>query len=160
MGKLSSDILEQQFGQTALRIHAQNEQERITTTSQADTGAVLEIAWVRFKTIDAYPSVHASVLSGISMGKAFQVQGVAFRRKTHIQARVAIPKSIERTFRNKEKATLVEVSIYIGAERIHYADITELYAPDVDWPPSKTSNNRTREHLKLLVTRLDSLKLP
>lgn len=145
---LSSDILERQFGPTELEVLYQRDLRRIIRTKVAASGQVLELSQVSFKPegVSAFADVHRQVMDGMSMGKAFAGQGVAFRRQTrgvHIYQSDRLPAGFAGQFASEGPATVVEVSIFAGPDGIPYADILEVYNPVVKWPESATPPDKT-----------------
>lgn len=133
---LSSDILEQQFGPTAIEVLAQDATTRITCTKVISSQQILELSYVEFMKdgSDAFPVVHQAVISGQSMGKAFRAHDIEFHR--HIQAtyRCNLPHNFGRWFGSNDPALVVLVSIFVGPDKTPYAKILETYSPAVSWP--------------------------
>ncbi len=138
--KLSSDILEQQFGPTEVKILYQDNNRRIISTKVIASKQILELSEVKFmqKGIDAYPEIHRAVVGGKSMGKAFRNQGIAFTRQTNVATEKVLSSSFNTKFRSNGASTIVDVSIFVGASRVPYAQILETYSPDVVWTEKKT----------------------
>lgn len=158
MSVISSDVLEQQFGTTSLQVIEQGDHERIITTSAESTDAVLEISWVRFKNTNTHRDIQKRIRAGTSMGKAFRSQNIPFTRKIVVSGKVAAPPFAQNLFQSKAEVTLVEISVYVGLEQTHYADITELYAPEVDWPLMPSQDDQTlRAYSEAMANRLASL---
>lgn len=138
-GNLSSDILEAQFGPTALKVIEDGPGRRIISTV-AD-GRVLEVSMVVFRrgAEAAFPEVRRDMADGVSMGKAFRGRGIPFRRQVRGTYAVEPQGSLCQRFGAGGKATAVEVSVAAGPEARPYADILEVYAPAVDWPDPGTA---------------------
>ncbi len=132
---LSSDILEEAFGPTRIRIAYQDDDVRIIRTETMD-GRVLEISRVTFKPSGTagFPDIHRRVVGGVSMGKAFRATGIPFTRHEQAIYSCELPEAFSRTFGLEGKATVVKVSVSVGEHGLHYADMTEVYSPAVDWP--------------------------
>jgi len=155
--QLSSDILEEQFGPTAVNILHQDNTIRIIQTFVIKTGQVLELSLVRFlpEGVAAFSAVHQSVLSGDSMGKAFRAAGVEFRRETEFACHHNVPSALQRCFDSQEPATVSNVRILVGPDKVPYATIVESYTPITKWPhlfgditpQAKTDLNLLAEHL-------------
>ena len=122
MPKLSSDILEAQFGPTSVKILLQNEGLRIIQTV-TENGRVLETSLVRFlpEGVRAFPEVHAAIRAGQSMGKAFKEHGIKFVRSELFACKY-------------RGVTVVGVTALVGPLKLPYAQITETYISDVVWP--------------------------
>ncbi len=131
---LSSDILEQQFGQTELKVLYRSDIARIICTKTKPNGKVLELSFVTFiKTgIDKFPTVHREILDGKSMGKAFRDHGIEFKRKTKAVYRNTFPAIFSED--SGKYSTIVSVSILAGTHETPYAEILETYSPEVKWP--------------------------
>lgn len=131
---LSSDILEQQFGQTELKVLYRSDIARIICTKTKPNGKVLELSFVTFiKTgIDKFPTVHREILEGKSIGKAFRDHGIEFKRKTKAVYRDTFPDIFSENL--GEYSTVLSVSILAGTDKTPYAEILETYSPQVRWP--------------------------
>jgi len=156
--KLSSDILEQQFGPTELIILYQNGLTRIICTKVLSSGQVLELSLVKFiqSGIDKFPDVHQAIVAGQSMGKAFRAQGIDFRRQVNSVRRSSLPENLSRRFGSNDLATVVAVSIRVGPDRSPYAHILEVYSPAVAWP--YLNNGPNDEQLKAIQSFSQSLQ--
>jgi hypothetical protein len=135
---LSSDILESQFGPTAVEILYQSGDERIIITKVEKNGQILELSQVRF--LDPgkaeYPEVHKKVLGGESMGKAFRAAGIPFLRKVNTTEKRVVPADQGPWYDDSRAATFVDVEILVGPNRKPYAKINESYSPLAGWPES------------------------
>ncbi len=133
---LSSDILEQQFGETKIIILKQDEHYRIIQTIVVSTGQVVELSLVTFDSpnLHVFADVHAQVIHGMSIGKAFKQAGVPFTRKTNTITRQVLPDILKRYYPDQEEVTVVDVDILVGNEGVHYCHILELYSSLVEWP--------------------------
>jgi hypothetical protein len=151
---LSSDILEQQFGQTELNIIKQTPEYRIIQTVAKKDSAVLELSFVTFDRTDAFPIVHAQVLKGSSMGKAYHASGIEFERDIKSVSKLPVPISLQNYFQQKGLSTIVEVSILVGQDHVHYCDIIEIYHPSVKWPQEVTTHNSNIQSRLELVSKL------
>jgi hypothetical protein len=151
---LSSDILEAQFGPTEVVVLHQNGSERIICTKVLAGGQVLELSRVLFEGagVEKFPEVHRAVVAGQSMGKAFRAAGIEFVRETKGAYQQLLPASLKRWFDSSEAATVVDVSILVGADQIPYAQILEVYSPAVYWP---SSSGRPMAERRLIIDRLD-----
>jgi len=132
---LSSDILENQFGPTSLRILAHQDFERIICTVDSK-GRNLELSHVTFQPAieEKFSSIYKQIRDGLSMGKAFRQNSVPFTRQDQNVSQVALTPKLEDWFAAKGKATAVRTKIYAGKPKQHIADIFELYSPLVKWP--------------------------
>lgn len=133
---LSSDILEQQFGQTFIEVLRQDNLTRIIRTKVVATGQVLEISQVTFIEAAAHTwsDIHRAVIAGQSMGKAFRSRNVEFTRHTKSISHQVPSADICHLFGSDRPATMVIVAILVGAAQILYAEIIETYSPVVCWP--------------------------
>jgi hypothetical protein len=59
---------------------------------------------------------------------------VPFERRTRGIYAYGLPAGFGRRFKGPGTATVVEVSILAGKDAAPYADILEVYAPQVKWP--------------------------
>lgn len=134
--ELSSDILEKQFGPTAVEVLYQDDLTRIIVTSAADSGQILELSYVRFRpaSTSKFPGTHGSVMAGTSMGKAFRADGIEFNRNEQAAYGHDLPDVFRQLFNSTETATVVAVTILAGPDKLPYAEILETYAPAVKWP--------------------------
>lgn len=153
---LSSDILEQQFGPTKVIIIKQNSYIRVINTVVADRGQVLELSMVRFDASGAnkYSHIHANIVAGESIGKAFRAAGVEFIRKTQYQTTSSLPDKIQKQFGVKGMPTIVGVSIFVGKPQIHYCDIFEIYSPLVKWPSARDDVVNVQPNIELLLSSI------
>lgn len=159
--RLSSDILEEQFGPTSIDILHQDSAVRIIRTIAAKTGQVLELSLVRFlpSAAEAFPDIHRAVLSGQSIGKAFRAAGATFRREQQFACKQQLPPAIHAAFGNDQPATVVSVIIPAGDNAVPYARITETYTSAASWPhlsgkitpQAQTDLNLLAEHLTALA---------
>ncbi len=132
---LSSEILEKQFGPTRLLILKQNSKLRIIETLSEDSEQVLELSLVTFdqKNTHAFPGIHKKIVAGSSMGKAYKQAGVTFIRKIQSIVHTTLPPILESEFSQKGIATIVELDVFIGKQKLHYCHILEIYSPVVVW---------------------------
>jgi hypothetical protein len=135
---LSSDILEHQFGATHLELLYQSpsQKTRIIQTVASLTGQIVELSLVRFDPEGAasFPEIHKKVSDGESMGKSFKQAAVPFRRNPHSTIQSQLPASFNERFGSNRLATVVELEIFVGEQKSHYADVLETYNPLVQWP--------------------------
>lgn len=148
--QLSSDILEQQFGPTRLQIITQRHLERIICTLDA-SGQRLELSYVHFlpAIVEQYTEIYQQIETGKSVGKAFREAGVAFRRDDQSTQSLALTATLAKWFGQQGQATAVQTRIYVGDQRLHVADIFELYNPTVTWP-TKTISAKPDNQLEYL----------
>jgi hypothetical protein len=134
-GELSSDVLERQFGETELEVLYQQDDERIIATRTAATGRVLELSHVRFRPEGTarFQDIHEAVRGGTSMGKAFRAEHVAFQRRLRAAYHTGLPSVLAGRFEAGEQATIIDLTVLAGTDHVPYADILEVYAPDVAW---------------------------
>jgi len=151
---LSSDILEAQFGPTEVAVLHQDNLERIICTKVLASGQVLELSRVVFGGAGAekFPDIHRAIVAGESMGKAFRAAGIEFVRETKGAYKQTLPANLQQWFGSSEAATVVDVSILVGADQVPYAQILEVYSPAVRWPHS--IGQPTTEQ-RLVISRLD-----
>jgi len=146
---LSSDVLEEQFGPTKVDVLYQDSENRIITTRALSDDKVLELSWVMFDSSSEkpYPNIHRDILGGKSIGKAFRDMKVKFHRKQIEITKVSLTPVFKDFFKSSGTATVIPVSIYVGADKIHYCDILETYSPIVKWPEKtvSTSENVSRQ---------------
>jgi hypothetical protein len=133
---LSSDILEAKFGPTELVILQQTAGQRLIATRTQVERKLLEISAVEFTDpgMTAFPLIHAKVLGGMSMGKAFRAGKVAFQRQEQAAFHYELSASLADQFKAGQTATAVAVTILVGTPSVAYASILELYSPAVIWP--------------------------
>lgn len=153
---LSSDILENQFGKTSLHILKQTDDYRIIQTISKDDGSILELSFVTFVNATVYSDIHQRILDGTSMGRAYRDANIPFERSVRSIRHAMIPQEIAQYIPSSHPSTIVEVSIFVGAEKNHYCDIVEIYSPEVHWPqPTTTSDSSLPDSLiklsKLLI---------
>lgn len=151
---LSSDILEVQFGPTAVAVLHQDAGLRIIATYVKASGRILEVSRVNFVPggVKKFPDAHQAVLAGVSMGKAFREADIGFIRKTKAVYKQALPGGFRRWFGDDRPATVVAVSILAGPDKTPYAEILETYSPAVRWPES--SGRPLPEH-RAIIGELD-----
>lgn len=132
---LSSDILEQQFGPTAIDIIYQDSDTRIICTKTINEKKILELSMVEFikDGVAAFPTVHKAIQAGKSMGKAFRDHSITFTRELKSVQTYALPQKFHQYFSSNKAATVVHVTILVGVEKIPYANILEIYHGDVIW---------------------------
>lgn len=132
---ISSDILESQFGPTNIEVIKQDNNSRLIYTKVIATGQILEVSKVQFKTpvLSQFFVIHQEIMTGKSIGKSFRKHNVDFIRQQKSVHKKFIP-AYDAFFGDNRPATVVEVSIFVGPEKVHYADILEIYSPDVQWP--------------------------
>jgi hypothetical protein len=139
IGTLSSDILEHQFGPTELEVLQQDKSQRIIATKAVGSGQILELSQIRFcpEGVGVFTAIHQKILAGSSMGKTFREQGMAFERQVHAVYRCEqqdVPAIFSKRFGTSEgRLTVIDVSILAGPHRTPYADILEIYSPEVAW---------------------------
>lgn len=129
---LVSDLLEEQFGSCNIEILSQDERKRLVAVSSA--GRVIEIAYTKFvqNGVKAFPEVHQTIIDGESMGRAFKIKNVDFYREVRLSKIYPVSGLIAGYFGNENQSLrLIVVDIYVGAMKAHYAQITEIFAPDV-----------------------------
>lgn len=135
---LSSDILEAQFGPTAIKVLRQDAGKRVISTNAG--GLALEFSLVTLKgsapASEAFADVRRDISAGMSMGKAFRGRGIPFKRRVRAVYSYELSDGFRRRFGGSGAATVVEVSVAAGQGAVPYADILEVYAPAVDWPES------------------------
>jgi hypothetical protein len=134
---LSSDVLERQFGPTRLEVLQQDDSGRIICTEAVETGKVLELSQVAFRQegVSAFPRIHRRVLAGISMGKAFAETGMPFQRNIHASYRYdqrGLPAIFSERFGTDDPPTITDLLVVVGPDSTPYAEILEIYGPDVN----------------------------
>lgn len=156
MTRSSSDILEERFGPTRLEILRQDEYERIICTKVARSSRVLELSWVAFRPpgTTAFREIHRRVMWGESMGKAFAAAGVEFHREVRVSYRAdsGVPAIFRERFGSEAAPTITEVTVKVGPKAVPYADILEVYHPDV--PPWETTDG-PRQPERAVADRLE-----
>lgn len=159
--RLSSDILEQQFGPTTLEVLYQDDKTRIICTKSKTSGQILELSRVTFikSGVTQFANVHHDIVTGQSMGKAFRSHGIPFVREVHSSYRQTLPDSFSRRFGSNNPASVVSVSILVGPDRTPYAQILETYSPHVIWPTAGNKpNDGQRNEIQLFNTLLEAIK--
>jgi hypothetical protein len=158
---LSSDILEQQFGPTRVKVlyHDEAYSERIIQTIAKTSGKILELSWVTFdpKGSEHFAAVHETVKRKTSIGKAFRQVDLELIRRLGSTNRIALPSSFTQYFNVDGEATVVEVEGVIEAcgSEVRYCDILETYSPEVVWP--ETALSSTSPYLASRIGRFASL---
>lgn len=154
---LSSDILQQQFGETQLIILNQNTQYRVIETITTADKTVLELSLVTFDqaNVHVFSDIHQAILAGESIGATYKKAGILFKRNVTAINHTLLPAIFAAYFNTQEAATVIEVGILVGPEQIHYCSILEIYSPAVRWPDPATSisisvQERLQEFAKLL----------
>ncbi|HEY5442612.1 MAG TPA: hypothetical protein VIJ68_03675 [Candidatus Saccharimonadales bacterium] len=134
--RLSSDILERQFGKTYLKVLSDDNEPRIICTRALDGDRVLEISSVTFTPAGAekFPDAHRAVLAGESMGKVFREHGIPFRRNIQALYGYTLPANFERWFGESGQATIIDLTVVAGPDDTPYARILETFSPAVHWP--------------------------
>jgi hypothetical protein len=157
MPLLSSDILERQFGPTEVEILRQDDTTRIICTKTA-SGQILELSQVIFKQagIAGFPDIHREVVAGKSIGKTFAAYGIAFERQVNAACKYgrALPDGFTKRFDTSGPATVVDVSILVGPDDAPYADILEVYSPEVSW---KTGTGEVTEAIAARIRTFGEL---
>lgn len=154
---LSSEILEQQFGETRVVVVRQDSRHRIINTVAVQTDKILELSLVTFdQNTIAFPDIHKRIFDGASMGSAFAAAGVAFVRTARTVTRTVLPPSLQSYFTDQSPATVVDVDIYVGGDAVHYCHILEIYSPAVTWPQPITATGHSQiqrdlEHFSTLL---------
>lgn len=136
--KLSSDILEEQFGPTVLDVVYQDDTRRIIQTRSASDNRILELSYVRFDLsgAHAFAQIHQKVRAGMSMGKAFREAEVQFARETAAVFRSQVPVIFQEKFTTTDMPWITNTNIVVGPTPVHYAAVLEMYHPVVQWPDS------------------------
>lgn len=68
------------------------------------------------------------------MGKAFAARQILFERQIHGTYKSSrLPRNVTERFKASEPATIMTVSILVGPNDTPYADILEIYSPEVLW---------------------------
>ena len=135
---LTSDYLEGVLGKKVrIEILKQSGDLRIIATKPVDSEEIVELSSVTFKQpgVKRYTDVHKAVLGGESMGEAFKVRGIEFGRHYKGIYNHSLPSNFNFLFGTAEKdvATINEVSIMVGPQQLHYADILETFSPAIPW---------------------------
>lgn len=132
--RLSSDILQEQFGPTSLEVILQSSDERIIQTVAEDK--VLEVSYVQFTPASKqkFPETTKALERGASMGQAFRDAGIVFRRSTRFVSKIASSRLFSELFGGGEFVWVVGVDIAVGDAQYEYASIIEFYNPRVAWP--------------------------
>lgn len=137
--RLSSELLEKQFGPTAVEILHQDDATRIIATRTLHDDKILEISRVVMAENGAllYPDVYQAMRNGESMGKAFTAAGIAFMRKERLHFRKSLSAPFNILFNgdaaDDRPCTIIPVSIVVGQDKTPFAEILETYSPDVFW---------------------------
>jgi hypothetical protein len=135
---LSSDALEQQFGPLKLEVLQQDPAGRIICNRVAATGQVVELSKVVFRPegLAAFPGVHQRILQGTSIGATFKAEaGLPFRRDIHASYRYdqgSLPRVFLKYFSSAEPPTVTDLTVLAGPDSVPYADILEVFSPDVE----------------------------
>lgn len=137
---LASSVLETQFGLTRVEVVHEDSHSRIVKISAAASDVVLELARSTFnnQTITKYPDLHRRIFAGHAMGKTFAQAGIDFHRVERIVRHQTLPPAVNGLFNSSQPGTVVLVDIFVGAEPSHYAQILEVYHPEVSWPDTQT----------------------
>lgn len=137
--RLSSDILEEQFGKTSLLIKFESAKERSIETRAAD-GKVLELSYVRFTTAgrQEFPIINQALTEGLSMGRAFRAANILFTRRTRFVSKIAPTPLLSGEFGESNMVWVVGVDILAGDSQTEYASIIEFYTGQVRWPDAPT----------------------
>ena len=132
---LSSDILENQFGSTYIEVLFQNDRERIICTKTVTKKKILELSCVKFidDGVQKFSEIHSEIAAGKSMGKAFRDVGVLFVRDQKFAVRQEVPEIFQQRFDSMIPPTISKVQISVGPDHVPYAEILEIYSPDVEW---------------------------
>lgn len=152
---LASDVLERQFGLCTLTVLQQDESTRFISVENAE-GDTLELARVDFteKGIQEFADTHNAIVGGKSMGKAFRDEGIEFTRELTLARRQTLPDNLRTRFDLGGLATVMLLDIYVGTQSVRYAQILEVYSPEVNWRPYVYDHGRTSTQNQAL---LDSL---
>jgi hypothetical protein len=165
--RLSSDFLKDHFkGKLGLKVLYAEGNQRISQTLAQETGQVLELSYVVFDQagIRKFPDVHAIVLSGVSMGEAFQAMGIPFYPKRDPSQDIFthdLPPGFRRRFGEELEGpgTVIDAVVTVGAHLTPYARILETYSPAVPWGPYQNRlSNEQLGRLDLFDRLLTSLK--
>lgn len=142
--RLSSDILEEQFGATTVDILFQDGNKRIIQTRLLSDDRILELSYVQFEPagIATFPGAHAEVRAGGSMGKVFVKRHIPFFRDSSALFRNPVPEMFQTKFQSQAMALVTNTAIFVGDEKVRYATILEVYHPDVRWPDPETGRGR------------------
>ena len=134
--RLSSDILEQQFGPTVIEILYQDAHTRVICAKSKKTELVLELSRVEFikSGTHEFPQIHQEIVEGTSIGKAFRAHAVTFVREVKNTYQCTLPDNFLRWYGNSGPATVVSVSVLVGPKKSLYANILETYSSEVRWP--------------------------
>lgn len=156
--RLSSDILEEQFGATTVDVLFQDDKRRIIQTRLLGNNRVLELSYVLFDPAGTavFPGAHAEVRAGGSMGKVFAKRHIPFLRDSSALFRHPVPKMFQAKFQSHAMALVTNTAIFVGDEQVPYATILETFHPEVRWPDPETGRGRPftqslREFERLLV---------
>lgn len=140
---LSSDILETQFGPTAIDVLYQDDTTRIIQTRRASDGHILELSYVLFdpQGVKTFPEVHQKIRDGESMGKAFVDAHVEFVRETTAVFRSHVPSVFQKKFNSTAMPWVTNTTILVGSDSVRYATVLEMFHPDVQWPEEPTGHS-------------------
>jgi hypothetical protein len=156
--KLSSEILEEQFGETEVEVLYQDDADtRIICTRAMSDRQVLEISRVLFMPgASGFPETHEKVLGGLSMGKAFKQAGIKFLRPSNPAASYyqVLPTNFGRWFGSDEPASVVSVTVFAGSDKTPYAEILETYSPAVIW---EDLNGKPEPGHAAIIAEMDEL---
>ncbi|MEK7059414.1 MAG: hypothetical protein AAB971_01515 [Patescibacteria group bacterium] len=157
---LSSDILERQFGPTEIDVLHHLDEIRVIQTRALSTGQTLEISLVEFDSLGTreFEAAHQEILAGKSIGKTFRDHGIEFVRDQQAAEIRVLPPGFGKQFGNVQFATVVSVAIFVGANRLPYAEILETYSPEVIWPEASDQLSREQlSRLELLTKFIESI---
>jgi hypothetical protein len=133
---LASDILESQFGECKITVLRQQKSERAVAVAAMSNLQILELAHVTFapNAGEQHHDAHKHILAGEAMGKTFKSLGVPFFRQTRMVSISTLPANLKTLMAESKRATVVEVTVYVGHDPIAYAQILEIYSSKVAWP--------------------------
>lgn len=142
--RLSSDILEEQFGTTTVDVLFQDDKKRIIQTRLLSDDRILELSYVRFDPAGAaaFLAAHAEVRAGGSMGKVFVKHRIPFLRDSSALFRHPVPEMFQAKFQSHAMALVTNTAIFVGDEQVPYATILETFHPEVRWPDPETGRGR------------------
>lgn len=140
--RLSSDILEEQFGATTVDVLFQDGQRRIIQTRSLSDNRILELSYVQFDLSGTatFLQAHAEVRAGESMGKVFAARNIPFVRDTSAVFRIPVSEVFQTRFQSSAMPLLTNTVVFIGDELVRYATILEMYHPEVQWPDPETGH--------------------
>lgn len=141
--QLSSEILEEQFGPTAVDVLFQDDGHRISQTRATKDNRILELSYVMFDPdgTEAFPEIHQQIRDGESIGKAFTEANIAFTRETTAVFRSHVPGVFQDKFASDQMPWITNTTILVGTDSVRYATILEMYHPDVKWPNPVTGHS-------------------